>query len=96
MSSTSTAAVEPGTRLFPAVELVNRYESNPGDDVAEDLAFPGEVGNDHLLPHIGTYHALLEEIGFDGPITFEDFSRATAEAALADTLGHLALAVDRW
>jgi D-psicose/D-tagatose/L-ribulose 3-epimerase len=30
--------------------------------------------------------AALAEVGFDGPITFEGFSRATADPALADTL----------
>lgn len=111
------------------LEVVNRYESNLVNDVADGLTFLDEVGNDHLFLHIDTYHALIEEtsldgavrlaadrlgyvhvgqndrgdlatgtvdldgflaaldeIGFDGPITFKGFSRATADPALADTL----------
>lgn len=111
------------------LEVVNRYESNLVNDVADGLTFLDEVGNDHLFLHIDTYHALIEEtsldgavrlaadrlgyvhvgqndrgdlatgtvdldgflaalneISFDGPITFEGFSRATADPALADTL----------
>ncbi|PSH65780.1 sugar phosphate isomerase/epimerase [Phyllobacterium brassicacearum] len=63
-----------GVRL--AIEIVNRYESNLINSVADALAFLARVGSDNLKLHLDTFHMNIEEADF--------------QAALEAALPHLA------
>jgi D-psicose/D-tagatose/L-ribulose 3-epimerase len=55
------AAAERGLRL--GLEVVNRYETNVFNTVADALRFIDEVGRDNVLVHLDTYHMNIEEAG---------------------------------
>ena len=53
-------AKQAGVRL--ALEIVNRYETNLFNTVAEALEFRDLVGNDNVFLHLDTFHMNVEEV----------------------------------
>ena len=51
-----------GVRL--AIEIVNRYESNLINTVADAVTFLNRVGSDNLKLHLDTFHMNIEEPDF--------------------------------
>lgn len=64
--SVADAAAERGMRL--GLEVVNRYETNVFNTVADALRFVDEVGRDNVRLHLDTYHMNIEERGLADPV----------------------------
>ncbi|HEU5008236.1 MAG TPA: sugar phosphate isomerase/epimerase family protein [Jatrophihabitantaceae bacterium] len=64
--SVADAAAERDMRL--GLEVVNRYETNVFNTVADALRFVDEVGRDNVRLHLDTYHMNIEERGLADPV----------------------------
>jgi D-psicose/D-tagatose/L-ribulose 3-epimerase len=69
-----------GHGVLVGLEVVNRYESNLVNTVADALRLVDDIGSDAVCVHVDTYHANIEE---------EDLAGAVRQAAAAGRLGYV-------